>query len=53
MRTLQAGGIDFADVSATLENEALAKFSQSMERAVHVIAMKRSALRGVSVPPPS
>ena len=47
MRTLGAGGIDFDDVNATLEREAIDKFSQSMTRVLAVIAAKRSALPGL------
>jgi transaldolase len=48
MRTLEAGGIDFNDVNATLEREAIDKFSQSMKRVLGVIAAKRSALSETS-----
>jgi hypothetical protein len=53
MRTLEAGGIDFNDVNATLEREAIDKFSQSMTRVLSVIAAKRSALSEASGPPRS
>jgi transaldolase len=53
MRTLEVGGIDFADVNATLEQEAIDKFSESMKRVLGVIAEKRSTLNEASGPPRS
>jgi transaldolase len=44
MRTLAAGGIDFADVNRTLEEEGIQKFSQSFEKLLGVIHEKRSSL---------
>ncbi|CAN5136210.1 hypothetical protein BH09GEM1_BH09GEM1_19120 [soil metagenome] len=44
MSTLAAGGIDFADVNRTLEEEGLAKFTQSLDTLLGVIANKQRAL---------
>lgn len=41
---LAAGGIDFADVSTTLEDEGIDKFTRSFDRLLHVIGNRRKAL---------
>ena len=46
MSTLERGGIDFRDVNASLEEQAIEKFSKSIERVLGVIAAKRKALNG-------
>ncbi|MGQ0539374.1 MAG: transaldolase [Gemmatimonadaceae bacterium] len=49
MRALKSGGIDFADVNRTLEDEAIAKFKQSYAELLGVIAKKRKEpLRAVT-----
>jgi transaldolase len=45
MKTLAEGGIDFADVNRTLENEGIQKFTASLERVLHVLAEKRGRLK--------
>lgn len=44
MRKLAAGGIDFDDVTRTLENEGIEKFEASYRKLLGVIAGKRQAL---------
>jgi transaldolase len=48
MLALEAGGIDFADVSRTLEEEGGEKFARSLDRLLGVIGEKRRALAGGS-----
>ncbi|MEO5814089.1 MAG: transaldolase [Gemmatimonadaceae bacterium] len=45
MRALASGGIDFADVNRTLEEEGIGKFTKSLEKLLAVIADKRQLLR--------
>ena len=44
LEALANGGIDFADVNRTLENEGIEKFVKSFDALLHVIAEKRLAL---------
>jgi transaldolase len=44
MARLASGGVDFDDVTRTLENEGIDKFAQSFEALVLVIEAKRKAL---------
>jgi transaldolase len=44
MIALEADGIDFADVNRTLEEQGIAKFEQSLERARDAIRAKRRVL---------
>ncbi len=44
MRALEAGGIDFADVNTTLEDEGIEKFARSFDQLLGVSAEKRRAL---------
>jgi transaldolase/glucose-6-phosphate isomerase len=44
MSVLETAGIDFADVNQTLEEEGIAKFTQSFEKVLGVIGEKRSTL---------
>jgi transaldolase len=41
MNTLTAGGIDFADVNQTLEEEGIEKFATSFDKLLAAIAQKR------------
>jgi transaldolase / glucose-6-phosphate isomerase len=49
MLALESGGIDFADVNRTLEEEAIGKFNRSFEKLLGVIGEKRRALVAGSV----
>ena len=46
MKALADGGIDFADVTHTLESAGIEKFMKSFDSLLDVIASKRRALRG-------
>ena len=48
MRALEAIGIDFVDVNRTLEEEAIAKFSESLSKVLAAIGEKRRTLTGGS-----
>jgi transaldolase len=45
MDALAAGGIDFADLNRTLEEEGIEKFARSFDAVLGAIAQKRRALR--------
>jgi transaldolase len=45
MEQLEAGGVDFADVTRVLEDEGIEKFAQSFEALLRVIESKRQALQ--------
>jgi transaldolase len=49
MDALKTGGIDFADVNRTLEDEAIAKFNRSFEKVLAVIREKRIALGAIEL----
>ncbi|HET7584567.1 MAG TPA: bifunctional transaldolase/phosoglucose isomerase [Gemmatimonadaceae bacterium] len=51
MRRVAELGIDFDDVTATLENEGIAKFEKSFDSLLHVIDSKRRTLGGDGAPP--
>ena len=44
MRALETGGIDFAAVNRTLEDEGIAKFSGSFDKLLSVVGEKRKAM---------
>jgi transaldolase/glucose-6-phosphate isomerase len=44
MRAIEAIGIDFVDVNRTLEQEAIAKFSESLTKVLAVVGEKRRTL---------
>ena len=44
MSALALGGIDFADVNRTLEEEGIGKFTKSLDKLLGVIADKRESL---------
>jgi transaldolase len=46
MISLEADGIDFADVNRALEEEGIEKFARSLDKAVAAIGHKRRALAG-------
>jgi transaldolase/glucose-6-phosphate isomerase len=48
MTGLETGGIDFVDVNRTLEDEGIAKFAQSFEKLLSVLATKRTAMAAAS-----
>jgi transaldolase len=50
MRALESGGIDFADVNHTLEEEGTEKFARSFDKLLGVIGEKRRAL-AANAPP--
>jgi transaldolase len=50
MRALESGGIDFADVNRTLEEEGIEKFARSFDKLLGVIGEKRRAL-AANAPP--
>jgi transaldolase/glucose-6-phosphate isomerase len=50
MGALASGGIDFADVNRTLEEEGITKFLRSSARLLEVIGKKRSAVAGSARP---
>ena len=52
MRAIEASGIDFVDVNRTLEQEAIAKFSESLDKVLGVIGAKRRTLANGSLPKP-
>ena len=51
MDALAAGGIDFADVNRTLEEEGIEKFARSFDKLLGAIAQKRRAMRGRAAEP--
>jgi transaldolase len=46
MKALADGGIDFAAVNRTLENEGIQKFTAALENVLRVLAGKRATLIG-------
>ena len=44
MNALSSGGIDFADVNRTLEEEGIGKFTRSLDKLLGVIRDKRNNL---------
>lgn len=48
MRAIEATGIDLVDVNRTLEQEAIAKFSESLTKVLAVIGAKRRSLANAS-----
>jgi transaldolase / glucose-6-phosphate isomerase len=50
MERLEAGGVDFADVTRALEDDGIEKFAKSFQALLGVIASKRKAL-AIQTPP--